>query len=155
MTALGLLFDKNYMFENDEIIRFNYLFLIIETIGLILAFIELRAPKVANGITNLILTIASQFQKSVEPTIRRVSSKIAKKIIGSLVLLVVIGSAFQWSVESFLSGNYFIAACFSGITFVSLCWISVKWIESKPLGTLGVLLASFGLVGSVYQIVYF
>ena len=142
------------MIGNDEILRFNYLFLLIEAVGLVLAFIELRLPTFSRKLAQLIRKLASQFQTAIEPTIKRFRSPILRKLVGSLVLLIVIGSAFQWSVDAFIGGNYFIALCFSGITIVSLCWMSVKWIASNPLGTLGVLLAIFGLIGNVYQVVY-
>jgi|GEM_PF-4901745 len=141
------------MNESDFLFRFNVLILCVEGVGLALAYIELRLPRLAERLTNGITHYAGQLERVIEPSINRFRSRFVQQVVALLVAILLIGSVLQISIAAFLAGNYFVAACFSGLTLFCLCWLSVKWISRNPIGTMGVLLAIAGMIANLYQFV--
>jgi hypothetical protein len=130
----------------------------MEVIGLTLAAIEVRFP-----------VIAAKIQLSIEDDKSQTTAELERGIIRTIktsrILHVVLLMYFLWAVfigysTGKIAGGLFLAAApIILIPFLYLIiWLSVKgstfllnWVPDRSVGTLGIIIAGFGVLGEAYQ----
>ena len=131
--------------SEDVAFHLQFITFPLELIGIVLALIEIRFPSLAISIAKYIHAETSAEASDLGQTITR--GQLAVFSIGGIAFLVIL--FFAPNPHTIVAGMVVVSA----VVLVSFT-ISVKWIPGRTVGTLGVLVASFGLVGETYQVIF-
>ena len=125
----------------------QFITLPLEVVGLTLATIEVRFPGIAEQLSNRVLAVverneleAGNMKRVIEP----------REVIATMLLIGVL------VVIIFVTGNPWtsIFGFFGVALIVSLSYVvAVKWVPGRTIGTLGLIVAGFGVLGEFYQMV--
>ena len=134
------------IFSNEVASTLQYFTLPLEVIGLTLAAIEVRFPSLASRIAGYIVTAVEKGERDGADLKRIVSKK-------ELVMTAIGVSILVFAV---ITSGYPNAVVYGSCTFVAVISLSyiaaVKWIPGKTVGTLGIIIAAFGVLGEAYQL---
>jgi hypothetical protein len=108
----------------------------LEVVGLTFAAIEVRFPDKAKLIARIV-----QFQDR-NTTLGSLRERWPRVVL--LAILMVASIALSWSIT-------LIAVVFSAITFLMIRLTS-RWVPDRSVGTLGIVIAGFGVLGEAYQL---
>lgn len=129
------------LFNQDLAASLQYVTVPLEFVGIVLALVELRFPRISQWASEHILREGQGYFRAINP---RLAIKTALGIgIGLLLVLTLEYSNLQYG------SGLMLYACFS-LAFSYA--IAAYWLPERAIGTFGLCLASFGLCGEIYQL---
>jgi hypothetical protein len=131
----------------------QYVALFFEFTGLSLAFIEVQFPSSAKRLSEWVISETSETDDALKLLASRVdfgNPKLGTIIYLKLSLVAFLGMAWL-SVSTFFREEYlFFITSFLGL-LLATSWFAFKWIPKRPLGSFGIIWASFGVMCEVVQ----
>lgn len=119
----------------------------LELIGLTLATIEVRFPMLAGQLANRVLAVVEENEREAGNWKRVLKTRDAIiALLGIAVLVIVIFTTGKaWTAIL----GFFLVAVVTSASYL----IAVKWVPGRTIGTLGLIVAGFGVLGEFYQVV--
>lgn len=164
MAADSSTFSEMNFFNPDTSSAIQYLTFPLEVIGFSLALIEIRFPNAAQRISKLQARSFKPFSESLSKLDKNSLRGKANESIGLLVTFIIvifgiISIAALWAMgelqNSILFGNSVFGSLYVLFVIVFgtyiLMGLSSRWVKGREVGTLGLILASLGLLGESYQ----
>ena len=145
-------------FSNEIAFTLQYITFPFEVFGLTLATIELRFPHTAKRIHDYLLKDKAwtevELDRGFIDTIRK----------SKIVLIVYILYSVLVFTMAYFKGDVVIAVAFIFVPLIlipvlaSFMWLTLKgygfltdWVPDRSVGTLGIIIAGFGVLGEAYQ----
>lgn len=133
------------IFTNEFAVILQYFTFPLEVVGLSLAALEVRFPKRARLVAK-----ALKFQDertTIESYIHRWKSSTAYTSFRYKVILLVVLILISLVVVPFIT----LLILISGITIFLMIRLTNRWVPERAVGTLGIIIAGFGVLGEGYQ----
>ena len=146
------------IFNDDLSDVLQYVSLILESVGLTLAFIEIKSPNTAA----LLEASIHGFENHLKELGNKIASnKVTQNIVSTFIILIFLAvipalwglfelPIFVWVIF------FFVAAIFLFVIGIFLLGAFINSLETfshgRAIGALGVCLASLGIFGEIYQI---
>ena len=147
-----------HIFNDDISNILQYVSLFLEIIGITLAFIEIKSPKIARFLEESI----HDFENHLKDLGSRIASnKITQNLVTVFIVLLLIAiipalwglfelPSFVWIIFFFIGAVFlFIIGVFLLVAFIDSL---NSFSNGRAIGSLGICLASLGLFGEIYQI---
>jgi uncharacterized protein YacL len=125
--------------------RLQYVTVLFELVGLTLAFIEIRFPKLA-------LSVSKHIRHEIKDLGRSVSSLSRGRLLEVLIGLVL-GLILLYALDTWGSPFIALTLLFVFLALILSYTIAAYWIPQRAIGGFGIALASFGVLGEIYQII--
>ena len=145
-------------FSNEIASTLQYFTFPLEVIGLTLAAIEVRFPKLAARMHQYLVQDQQEFQKQFDyGFLKTLKTSYLVQITLILYLLAVL--TFAYFEDNLIGGLVLAVAPLILIPFLSFgstlmlrAYIFLtNWVPERSVGTLGLIVAGFGILGEAYQ----
>ena len=145
-------------FSNEIASTLQYFTFPLEVIGLTLAAIEVRFPKLAARMHQYLVQDQQEFQKQFDyGFLKTLKTSYLVQITLILYLLAVL--TFAYFEDNLIGGLGFAVAPLILIPFLSFgstlmlraYGFLTNWVPERSVGTLGLIVAGFGILGEAYQ----
>ena len=145
-------------FSNEIASTLQYFTLPLEVVGLTLATIEVRFPRVAARMHQYMLQDQNYVQKELDYGFLK-TLKTSYFVGIALVLYLLAVLTFAYFEDNLIGGLGFAVAPLILIPFLSFgstlmlraYGFLTNWVPERSVGTLGLIVAGFGILGEAYQ----
>jgi len=160
------------IFSNEIATTLQYFTFPLEVIGLTLATIELKFPSLTNRIGAYFADVEMQSKKRsfwiIDDVPKwspfyKLSKQSRRRVVITILTLAMVTFVFV-TIQMVREGQFLPAAGFTGLLLVSLVlgygleklmaafyqFINT-WVGGRTVGTLGIIIAGFGVLGEAYQ----